>query len=148
MTPHYRHALIIGAGSGLSASLARLFHAKGLKVSLAARTTDKLGELASETEAGVFACDSGVHGQVVQLFESLDAGGAPDVVVYNPSARVRGPFIEIDPAARDDSPPSQHMEYLDASKCQSVKEMARTTQMYVVIVQLKCTASNALSDFT
>ncbi|MEM6423242.1 MAG: oxidoreductase, partial [Pseudomonadota bacterium] len=32
MTPSYRHALIIGAGSGLSASLARLFHAEGLAV--------------------------------------------------------------------------------------------------------------------
>ena len=99
MTPQYRHALIVGAGSGLSASLARLFHAKGLKVSLAARAIEKLGDLAAETSAGVYACDSGVHGQVVQLFEDLDAGGAPDVVVYNPSARVRGPFIEIDPAA-------------------------------------------------
>jgi len=99
MTPHYRHALIIGAGSGLSASLARQFHCKGLKVSLAARTTEKLGDLAAETSAGVYACDSGDHGQVVKLFQDLEAGGAPDVVVYNPSARVRGPFIEIDPAA-------------------------------------------------
>lgn len=99
MTPHYRHALIIGAGSGLSASLARLFKEKGLDVTLAARTTDKLTALATETGARVLTCDSGDHAQVVDLFQALDSGGAPDVVVYNPSARVRGAFIEIDPQA-------------------------------------------------
>lgn len=99
MTPHYRHALILGAGSGLSGSLARLFAEKGLKVSLAARSTEKLADLAAETGAGVHACDAGDHGQVVALFEALDRDGAPDVVVYNPSARVRGSFIEIDPMA-------------------------------------------------
>ena len=97
MTPHYLHALIIGAGPGLSASLARLFSEKGLRVSLAARSVDKLTELAAETGAGVYACDASDHAQVVNLFEALDKDGAPDVVVYNPSARVRGPFIEVDP---------------------------------------------------
>ena len=99
MTPQYKHALIIGAGSGLSASLARLFTQNGLKVSLAARTTDKLGELASETGAETHACDAGDHAQVASLFETLDKDGAPDVVVYNPSARVRGAFVELDPHA-------------------------------------------------
>ena len=99
MTPHYRHALIIGAGSGLSASLARLFKDKGLEVSLVARTTEKLSELATETGARVLACDSGDHAQVVDMFRALDIEGAPDVLVYNPSARVRGAFIEIDPQA-------------------------------------------------
>ena len=84
MTPTYQHALIIGAGSGLSASLARLFKQRGLRVSLAARSTDKLAGLAAETGAGVHACDSGDAGQVADLFTTLDAGGAPDVVVYNP----------------------------------------------------------------
>ena len=98
MTPEYSHALIVGAGSGLSASLARLFHAKGLKVSLAARTTDKLGPLAEETGARLHECDAADHAQVVALFGVLDAQGAPDVVVYNPSARVRGAFVELDPA--------------------------------------------------
>ena len=99
MTPQYKHALIIGAGSGLSASLAHLFHANGLKVSLAARSIEKLGQLASETGAKTFACDAGDHAQIAGLFEALDASGAPDVVVYNPSARVRGPFVELDPHA-------------------------------------------------
>jgi len=35
--PRYETALIVGAGEGLSASLARLFCREGLKVALAAR---------------------------------------------------------------------------------------------------------------
>ena len=99
MTPEYSHALIIGAGSGLSASLARLFHAKGLRVSLAARNPSGLAALASETGAAVHGCDAADHTQVAGLFAALDEGGAPDVVVYNPSARVRGGITELDPEA-------------------------------------------------
>ncbi|MEM7505226.1 MAG: SDR family NAD(P)-dependent oxidoreductase [Pseudomonadota bacterium] len=99
MTPEYNHALIIGAGSGLSASLARLFHQKGLRVSLAARNTAKLDALAADTGAACFDCDAGDARSVAGLFAELDNGGAPDVVVYNPSARVRGPFISLDPSA-------------------------------------------------
>lgn len=95
----YKHALIIGAGSGLSASLARLFHKNGLRVSLAARTTDDLAPLAGETGASVHTCDAGNHADMVNLFNALDADGAPDVLVYNPSARVRGMLLELDPTA-------------------------------------------------
>ncbi|HUS52756.1 MAG TPA: SDR family NAD(P)-dependent oxidoreductase [Thermohalobaculum sp.] len=99
MKPNYSKALIIGAGAGLSASLARLFGAKGLKLALAARDTGKLAALGAETGASIYACDSANHGQVAALFAALDAHGAPDVVVYNPSARVRGPLIDLDPQA-------------------------------------------------
>lgn len=99
MRYEYRHALIIGAGPGLSASLARLFHANGLKVSLAARTTEDLADLAASCDAGVHACDAGDHQSVERLFAGLDSAGAPDVLVYNPSARVRGPFVDLDPEA-------------------------------------------------
>ncbi len=99
MKPSYSRALIIGAGTGLSASLARLFAAKGLDLALAARATGKLAALAAETGASLHACDAADQGQVAALFAALDAQGAPDVVVYNPSARVRGPFIELDPQA-------------------------------------------------
>jgi NAD(P)-dependent dehydrogenase (short-subunit alcohol dehydrogenase family) len=99
MTPKYDHALIIGAGAGLSASLARLFAAKGLKVSLAAREPGDLGELARETGAATHRCDAADHAQVEALFAGLDHPTPPDVLVYNPSARVRGPLTELDPAA-------------------------------------------------
>ena len=92
----FKKALIIGAGPGLSASLARLFKAEGVDVALAARNTDKLAELAAETSASVHACDSSRRADIAALFAALDDGGAPDIVVYNPSARVHGPLIELD----------------------------------------------------
>ncbi len=100
MIPSYQHALIVGAGAGLSASLARLFAKEGLRVSLAARDPGGLAELCDETGAGAHACDATSREDVAALFAALEAGpGAPDVVVYNPSGRVRGPFVEIDQEA-------------------------------------------------
>jgi short-subunit dehydrogenase len=94
----FKSALIVGAGSGLSASLARVLTKDGMKVALAARSTEKLGDLARETNAKSFACDAGDRAQVEKLFAGLDVEGAPDVVVYNASYRTRGPFIDLDPA--------------------------------------------------
>jgi NAD(P)-dependent dehydrogenase (short-subunit alcohol dehydrogenase family) len=94
---NYKFALIVGAGAGLSASLARVFAKAGLGVALAARSTDKLADLAKETGAKTYACDASQRTQVDKLFADLDAAGAPDVVVYNASYRTRGPFIELDP---------------------------------------------------
>ncbi len=96
--PDYRTALIVGVGSGLSASLARLFAKNGLKVALAARRADNLKALAQETGAKAFACDSTNTGQVAKLFADVEAAlGTPDVVVYNASYRTRGPFVELNP---------------------------------------------------
>jgi NAD(P)-dependent dehydrogenase (short-subunit alcohol dehydrogenase family) len=95
----YETALIVGAGSGLSASLARLFAREGLRVALAARNSEKLGALCAETGAKAFACEATDPGQVAQLFAAVEAAnGAPDVVVYNASARARGPVADLVPA--------------------------------------------------
>jgi NAD(P)-dependent dehydrogenase (short-subunit alcohol dehydrogenase family) len=97
--PTYETALIVGAGRGLSASLARLFAGNGLKVALAARDTEKLAPLCAETGAKAFACDAVEPDQVARLFTAVEAAtGAPDVVVYNASARARGPVAELVPA--------------------------------------------------
>ena len=93
---NYKSALIVGAGSGLSASLARAFGKQGMTVALAARAIDKLAGLAKEIGAKTYACDASDRVQVGELFAELDAAGAPDVVVYNASYRTRGPFIELD----------------------------------------------------
>ena len=93
----FDNALIVGAGSGLSAALARALAHEGYKISLAARSTDDLAELAKETKARTMACDASRRGDVEQLFAALDASGAPDVVIYNASYRTRGPFVELDP---------------------------------------------------
>jgi NAD(P)-dependent dehydrogenase (short-subunit alcohol dehydrogenase family) len=98
MTRPYTSALIVGAGSGLSAALARAFTQAGMKVTLAARSTAKLQALATEVDARVFACDASKRAEVERLFADLDAADAtPDVVVYNPSYRTRGAFVDLDP---------------------------------------------------
>jgi NAD(P)-dependent dehydrogenase (short-subunit alcohol dehydrogenase family) len=66
-------------------------------VALAARSIGKLQPLAQATGADVFACDASNRADVEKLFAELDAAGAPDVVVYNPSYRTRGAFVELDP---------------------------------------------------
>ena len=96
-------ALIVGAGKGLSASLARRFHAEGMQVALAARNVEKLGELVSETGAWSLACDAGDPDSVDRLFSTMRREfGTVDLVVYNPSARARGPLVDLDrDAVRD-----------------------------------------------
>ena len=92
--------LIVGAGSGLSASLARQCHAAGMKVALAARDGEKARAVAQETGASLHRCDASSIEDVASLFTALDASiGTPDLVVYNPSARLRGPVTELDPEA-------------------------------------------------
>ena len=95
----YQTALIVGVGSGVSASLARVFNKAGIKVALAARRVANLADLAKETGAVALACDATDRGQVSNLFAQLDERfGAPDVVVYNASYRTRGPFVALAPA--------------------------------------------------
>jgi NAD(P)-dependent dehydrogenase (short-subunit alcohol dehydrogenase family) len=95
----FSSALIVGAGSGLSASLARLFKRHGMKIALAARNPAKLKPLQDETGAAAFACDATDRRQVQTLFEEASAkNGEPDVVVYNAGGHLRGPLIDLDPA--------------------------------------------------
>lgn len=97
-TPHYRSALIVGTGPGLSASLARLFAKHGLSVAIAARQTDKLAALAAETGASVHRCNAAEPADVAALFAAVEAKGeAPDVVLYNASSRVRAPLVDLAP---------------------------------------------------
>jgi NAD(P)-dependent dehydrogenase (short-subunit alcohol dehydrogenase family) len=98
-TPNFRTALIVGAGAGLSASLARLLAAEKIAVALAARSTGDLDGLVKEIGGRAFSCDASSPADVSSLFTSLDDSvGAPDIVVYNASYRTRGPFADLDPA--------------------------------------------------
>jgi NAD(P)-dependent dehydrogenase (short-subunit alcohol dehydrogenase family) len=97
MAGRYKSALIVGAGFGLSASLARTFAKAGMTIALAARSPEKLGNLAQETKAQIHACDAAQRDQVEALFAALDRTAAPDVVVFNASYRTRGPLAELDP---------------------------------------------------
>ena len=91
--------LIVGVGSGLSASLARLCSKKNMVVNLAARNIDKLKALKEETNANTYQCDSTNKESVSNLFKELDNTiGTPNLVIYNAAARVRGSIVELDPA--------------------------------------------------
>jgi NAD(P)-dependent dehydrogenase (short-subunit alcohol dehydrogenase family) len=93
-------ALIVGAGAGLSAALARRCSGEGMDVVLAARDTQKLGALAGETGAATIACDATRTEDVERLFAAVDASSDHlDLVVYNASGRARGPIHELDPVA-------------------------------------------------
>jgi NAD(P)-dependent dehydrogenase (short-subunit alcohol dehydrogenase family) len=90
-------ALIVGVGSGLSASLARLFAREGMTVALAARNPDKLGALVQETGARAYGCDASDPASIAKLYERVDKDfGGLDVAVYNASAHMRGPVAELD----------------------------------------------------
>jgi short-subunit dehydrogenase len=98
--PEYKTALIIGAGVGISASLARALSREGLKVGLVGRNPAKLQDLATETSASVFSADASDPAAVSRLFKDVDTRlGEIDVVVYNPSTRAHGSVAEIDPLA-------------------------------------------------
>lgn len=97
--PKYNIALIVGAGEGLSASLTRLFSQQGIRVALAARKIEKLGALCNATGAHAYACDATKADEVERLFGLVEREiGTPDLVVYNASARARGPFLDLVPA--------------------------------------------------
>lgn len=91
-------ALIVGAGDGLSASLARQLSKRGHDIVLAARRTDKLEVLERETGAVSVRCDASSAEDVANLFAYIDGmDGKLAIAIYNPSFRVRGPLVELDP---------------------------------------------------
>jgi NAD(P)-dependent dehydrogenase (short-subunit alcohol dehydrogenase family) len=93
-----RTALIVGAGSGISAAFARALHRDGYRVALAARGPQKLAALAKETGALAFEVDAARAENVADLFAEMDrAFGRLDVVLYNASYRTRGPFLDLVP---------------------------------------------------
>jgi NAD(P)-dependent dehydrogenase (short-subunit alcohol dehydrogenase family) len=95
----YRSALVIGAGTGISASVTRLLRAADIPVVVAARNIDKLAPLVKQTGAIALPVDATDAAQVEQLFAETEARiGAPEIVVYNASGRVRGPIADLDPA--------------------------------------------------
>lgn len=85
-------AVILGVGDGLSASVARNL-APDHALTLAARSADKIKTLADELGATAVQLDATNEAEVAGLFDALPS--PPRVVIYNPSARVRGPVAEL-----------------------------------------------------
>jgi len=91
-------ALIVGAGTGISAAFARTLKADGYLLALAARNTNKLADLSRETGAHLLEVDAADAGAVAALFAELDRTFARlDVVLYNASSRSRGAVLDLDP---------------------------------------------------
>jgi len=91
-------AVIVGAGSGLSAALARRFAEEGFRIALAARDIEKLAGLAAKTGARTYRCDAAQAADVDRLFADVAADlGTPEVAIFNASRRARGPIQDLDP---------------------------------------------------
>ena len=90
-------ALIVGAGQGLSASVARLCASNNMKVILASRNIDKLNSIKKEINATTISCDSSDIKSVQKLFKDVDKIGVPNLVIYNPSMRIKGSITDLDP---------------------------------------------------
>ena len=95
--PETQAALIVGAGQGLSAALARLCLKEGMRVALASRSGSKIAPDLVKAGAKAYRCDASKPSDVAALFDQvLGDLGALDLVVYNASGRVRGPLTELD----------------------------------------------------
>jgi NAD(P)-dependent dehydrogenase (short-subunit alcohol dehydrogenase family) len=92
-----RVALIVGAGPGISAAFGEALVADGYQVALASRNVEKLSLLATKMNAKAFAADASSPQSVLQLFKEVDRSlGEPEVVLFHPSARIRGDLLTLD----------------------------------------------------
>lgn len=93
-----RAALVTGASGALGEHFARVLHAAGARVALAARRTDALAKLAAELGEGAVpvALDVTDSAAVGRAFDAAEAAfGAPcDVVVNNAGIAVTRPALE------------------------------------------------------
>ena len=97
-------ALIVGAGPGISGAFARALKLAGYRVALAARDQARLEPLAQALGASAFCTDASDSESLRDLFAQVEASlGAPEVVLYNPSARVRGDLLSLNPKAVADA---------------------------------------------
>jgi NAD(P)-dependent dehydrogenase (short-subunit alcohol dehydrogenase family) len=92
-------AVIVGAGSGISAAVTRKLAADGWQVLLAARNPDDLTGLLAQTGATAIKADASKPADVERVFTSIDASGLPlGFALYNASFRTRGALVDLVPA--------------------------------------------------
>ena len=101
-------AVVVGAGGGLGAGLARRFASAGMEVAIASRDGANAARLAEETAAfssrrrgagGVhgYTCDATCEDRVADLFNRVEGElGSPRLAVYNASGFLMKPVLEIE----------------------------------------------------
>lgn len=91
-----RVALVTGASGALGAQFARVLHAAGARIVLAARRTEACAALAVELDAIAVAMDVTDEGSIAAAFDAAHAAcGAPcDVIVNNAGIAVTKPALE------------------------------------------------------
>jgi len=91
-------AIVIGAGPGLGAAVARRFAREGFQVGIVARKRETVEPIAQAVGGRAYAADATDAAQVAKLFAQIrDELGAPDVLIYNASAFRMGGILEVSP---------------------------------------------------
>jgi NAD(P)-dependent dehydrogenase (short-subunit alcohol dehydrogenase family) len=97
------HLLVVGAGPGLGASVARRFAREGYRLTLVARSETTIAPLADElrgtgTEVTVVAADAGDPDGLRAALAPLFTGpGAPGVVIYSAALMAPDGLLEVTP---------------------------------------------------
>jgi len=85
-------AVITGASRGIGAALARMLHARGVKLGLASRSGDNLGLSGAVAQP----CDVRDLDALTRLCDATaEAFGGIDIVVANAGVGAYGPFLEL-----------------------------------------------------
>ncbi|MBK5932290.1 SDR family NAD(P)-dependent oxidoreductase [Halochromatium salexigens] len=101
---HTGYAMIVGAGSGTGAAVAKRLAAEGWPVVLTRRNAKALDALAAEIEAAggralAIAADASDAAEVSALFETASEHfGTPELVVFATAGFAMGPLVETEPS--------------------------------------------------
>ena len=93
-------AIVVGAGSGTGAALAKAFAKEGYGIAVARRNADALMPLVTEIEqrggrTKAFGMDASDESDVIALFDNSErALGPVEVAVFNAAGITRGSILE------------------------------------------------------
>ncbi|MDR2894372.1 MAG: SDR family oxidoreductase [Alistipes sp.] len=96
-------AIVTGASSGIGAALAREFAARGARVVIAARSSEKLEALAAEITSGggtvlAVTCDVSSEPDCRRLIErTVEAFGGIDILICNAGLSMRAVLDDVEP---------------------------------------------------
>ena len=91
-------AVVVGSSTGMGRATALAFAQSGASVVLAARSADKLKDLAAEIGDGAVACTTDVRNvdQVARLIQTtLDRSGRVDILVYATGTNIPDRSLEV-----------------------------------------------------